>query len=195
MYFITNLCCVCCRFTDEAAEDYAATVAGVCDIFKRASDAGIICVVAAGNFGSSIRSYLPAACPTVATVTALENTRAASWSNFLPSYDSTDAEKAHVIAAPGASVLSSTSFAKEPSGYRVLSGTSMAGKLPVNAHLIVRGSLEHVACGLHTWTPSSQGAKCISAILTLLLLVLRNVVCWQCCLDKSGDSLQQMGCH
>jgi hypothetical protein len=47
----------------------------------------------------------------------------ASFSNFLQD-SSSDDDKARVISAPGVSIKSTTSYARDAAGYRVLSGTS-----------------------------------------------------------------------
>jgi subtilisin family serine protease len=107
--------------------DYQATLDLVCASFKAASDAGIVVVAAAGNYGTDLRGYLPASCPTVVTVTSMDpaSNTASSYSNYLPT-DAAPADKARLIAAPGNAILSTMSFAREASGYRELSGTSMA---------------------------------------------------------------------
>lgn len=114
-------------FVDPSSEDYADTLNAVCGIFKEASDAGISVIAAAGNYGSDIHGFIPAACPTVAVVTAVDSAASvpASFSNFLPATAS-DADKARVIAAPGVNIMSTTSYARDASGYRQLSGTSQA---------------------------------------------------------------------
>lgn len=114
-------------YVDPNAAGYAETYQSVCSVFQQASDAGILVTVAAGNYGSSMQGYLPASCPSVAAVTAVnaDGTGAASFTNFLPA---TAAEElgAHVIAAPGTNIRSTVSYARDASGYRSLSGTSMA---------------------------------------------------------------------
>jgi subtilisin family serine protease len=107
--------------------DYQATLDLVCAPFKVASDAGIVVVAAAGNYASDLRGYLPASCPTVVTVTSMDpgSNTVSSFSNFLPT-DAAPADKARLIAAPGNAILSTISYFREPSGYRELSGTSMA---------------------------------------------------------------------
>lgn len=69
--------------------------------------------------------YFPAACPTVVAVTAMDpaGNEPASFSNFLQA-DSSDADKARVVAAPGVNIKSTTSYTRDASGYKVLSGTS-----------------------------------------------------------------------
>jgi subtilisin family serine protease len=107
--------------------DYQATLDLVCASFKVASDAGIVVVAAAGNYASDMRGYLPASCPTVVAVTSMDpgSNSVSSFSNFLPTA-AEPADKARLIAAPGSAILSTISYAREPSGYRELSGTSMA---------------------------------------------------------------------
>lgn len=83
------------------------------------STAGVFVTVSAGNSAESLRNYLPAACPTVAVVTPMDpayNTPS-SFANYLPA-GAGDAEKAHVIAAPGNGILSTISYIKDSSGYR-----------------------------------------------------------------------------
>jgi len=43
------------------AEDYQETLQMVCGVMQQASDAGIVVVAAAGNFGRDMSAYLPAA--------------------------------------------------------------------------------------------------------------------------------------
>ncbi|WIA19223.1 hypothetical protein OEZ85_003863 [Tetradesmus obliquus] len=107
--------------------DYQATLDLVCASFKAASDAGIVVVAAAGNYGTDLRGYLPASCPTVVAVTSIDpaSNSASSFSNYLPA-DAPAADKARLIAAPGNAILSTVSYFREASGYRELSGTSMA---------------------------------------------------------------------
>jgi hypothetical protein len=47
----------------------------------------------------------------------------ASFSNFLRA-DSSDADKARVVAAPGVAIKSTISYTRDAAGYRALSGTS-----------------------------------------------------------------------
>lgn len=114
-------------YVDPASDSYRETVDVVCSVFQQVSDAGIMIVTAAGNYNSNLQGYLPAACPSVAAVTAVnaDGSAPASFSNWIPDSTSEDA-KSNVIAAPGTDILSTTSYARESSGYRVLSGTSMA---------------------------------------------------------------------
>jgi hypothetical protein len=81
--------------------------------------AGIVVVAAAGNYQESLLNYLPAACRTVAAVTAVDPSSGApsAFTNFLPA-DASDAQKARVIAAPGSGVLSTISIQRESSRYR-----------------------------------------------------------------------------
>ncbi|KAF8061332.1 apr [Scenedesmus sp. PABB004] len=113
-------------YLDPTSEDYDATAAYICSVFKEASDAGIGVVVAAGNYGSDLHYYLPASCPGIAAVTAVdaEGSAAASYTNWLPD-DDVD-EHHFVLAAPGTAIFSTMSLDKDSSGYKELSGTSMA---------------------------------------------------------------------
>jgi subtilisin family serine protease len=107
--------------------DYQATMDLVCASFKTASDAGIVVIAAAGNYASDTRGYLPASCPTVVAVTSMDpaSNTVSSFSNFMPT-DAAAGDRSRVIAAPGNGILSTISYAREASGYRELSGTSMA---------------------------------------------------------------------
>lgn len=64
--------------------------------------------------GDALRGYLPAACPSVAAVTAVDETgsAAASFSNFLEVNGATPEDQARIIAAPGTKIRSTISFAK-----------------------------------------------------------------------------------
>lgn len=99
-------------YIDPTSPDYAATRDAVCGVFAQASAAGVLVTTAAGNYGSSIRGYLPAACSTVAAVTAVDNdgSEAASYSNFLSTAEATPEEMARMIAAPGTDIMSTISF-------------------------------------------------------------------------------------
>lgn len=118
-------------FADPTSPDYATTLQYFCEVFKEASDAGIIIVAAAGNYGAPMQGYLPASCPTVAAVTALDVQRntPAAFSNYLTTSALAN-DKARVFAAPGSAVLSTMSLAQRSVDssypYRALSGTSQA---------------------------------------------------------------------
>ncbi|WIA19325.1 hypothetical protein OEZ85_003957 [Tetradesmus obliquus] len=105
---------------DPKSEEYAATVDAVCGVFAQAEAAGVFVAVAAGNYGDALRGYLPAACPSVAAVTAVDETgsAAASFSNFLEVNGATPEDQARIIAAPGTKIRSTISFAKDSTGYR-----------------------------------------------------------------------------
>lgn len=64
--------------------------------------------------GDALRGYLPAACPSVAAVTAVDETgsAAASFSNFLEVNGATPEDQARIVAAPGTKIRSTISFAK-----------------------------------------------------------------------------------
>lgn len=81
--------------------------------------AGVLVITAAGNYQDSLLNYVPAACPAVAAVTAVDpSSRAASpFSNYLPAH-APAADKARVMAAPGSGVMSTMSIQREPSRYR-----------------------------------------------------------------------------
>lgn len=79
----------------------------ICGIMRRASDAGIVVTAAAGNYATSMEPYLPASCPTVVAVTAVNigTNKPAGFSNFIPALNAGTSEstgtKALVMAAPG----------------------------------------------------------------------------------------------
>ncbi|KAF8055730.1 aprE [Scenedesmus sp. PABB004] len=113
-------------FADPASADWPDTLAAVCGVFAEASDAGIVVVTSAGNYGASLAGYLPASCPTVGVATALDAGGApAGFSNWLPAA-APPAERARVLAVPGVAVNSTLPRGAAASGYGVLSGTSMA---------------------------------------------------------------------
>ncbi|WIA10053.1 hypothetical protein OEZ85_010263 [Tetradesmus obliquus] len=114
-------------YVDPTSPDYQATLDMFCAPFNDANKAGVAIFAAAGNYGSSYRGYLPASCPSVMAVTAVDSTsnRPASFSSWLPD-SATAADKATVMAAPGTAINSTISFSVDPSGYRELSGTSSA---------------------------------------------------------------------
>jgi subtilisin family serine protease len=99
----------------------------ICGLTQALSDSGIVVTVAAGNEGADLSQRLPAGCPSVMTVTALESdgVTPAQFSNWLPATTST-AEKGHVVAAPGQLIFSTTSRSRIVSGYATMSGTSFA---------------------------------------------------------------------
>jgi hypothetical protein len=71
-------------------------------------------VVATPCTGASLRGYLPVSCPSVAAVTAVDETGAAAagYSNFLAANTATAEDQARVIAAPGTKIRSTISYAK-----------------------------------------------------------------------------------
>jgi subtilisin len=92
------------------------------DAVKAASDAGVLVVSAAGNSGCCNTVLYPAKLPESMAVAAVDaNDQRASFSSTGPEVD---------VAAPGVAILSTvpTGSCKlcDPSGYRTLSGTSMA---------------------------------------------------------------------
>lgn len=111
--------------------DYNTTLQWFCEVFRELSDAGVMLIAAAGNYGSSLYGYLPASCPVVAAVTALDvdQNMPASFSNYLPA-KATPYDKARTFAGPGVAVLSTMSTAQTSVNlaypYRELSGTSQA---------------------------------------------------------------------
>jgi subtilisin len=94
----------------------------VADAVQAASDAGILVVSAAGNSGCCDTVLFPAKLPGSMAIAAVDaNDQLASFSSTGPELD---------VAAPGVDILSTvpTGTCKlcDPSGYRSLSGTSMA---------------------------------------------------------------------
>lgn len=144
-------------FVDPASPDFKRTADAVCAVFKEAADAGVVVVVAAGNYGTNVQGYLPASCPTVATVTALDadGLSAATFSNYMASDAPVD-ELARVLAAPGTYIRSTIPYAQDASGYGLMSGTSMAAPhvSGVAANCIMSG-----AC-----TPGTTGMERLAAI-------------------------------
>lgn len=118
-------------YMDPQSPDYATTLQYFCAVLKEASDAGVVLVASAGNYASLIYGYMPASCPTVAAVTALDVRRnePAAFSSFLPDTAPAD-DKTRLFSAPGTAVLSTMSTAQaavDPKyPYRELSGTSQA---------------------------------------------------------------------
>lgn len=112
---------------DPTSTTYQQDLASICSVFVEASNAGIVVTAAAGNYGADMAGYVPASCPTVMAITAIDadSNSAASYSNFLTSAAKA-ADKSMLIAAPGSNIPSTMSFKKDPLGYRTLSGTSMA---------------------------------------------------------------------
>ncbi|KAF6252180.1 peptidase S8/S53 domain-containing protein [Scenedesmus sp. NREL 46B-D3] len=109
-------------YVSPDSDDAEDTLRIVCQIFQEASDAGVLVITAAGNYQDSLLNYVPAACPAVAAVTAVDpSSRAASpFSNYLPAH-APAADKARVMAAPGSGVMSTMSIQREPSRYSSLS--------------------------------------------------------------------------
>ncbi|AFN03482.1 subtilisin-like protease [Pyrococcus furiosus COM1] len=102
---------------DDAAEVISMSLGGSADdtylheIIKKAYEAGIVIVAAAGNEGASSPSY-PAAYPEVIAVGATDiNDQVPYWSNRQPE-----------VSAPGVDILSTY----PDDTYETLSGTSMA---------------------------------------------------------------------
>lgn len=94
----------------------------IADAVKVASDAGVLVVSAAGNSGCCDRVLYPAKLPESMAVAAVDSLdQRASFSSTGPEVD---------VAAPGVAILSTVPQGActlcDPSGYRTLSGTSMA---------------------------------------------------------------------
>jgi subtilisin family serine protease len=137
---------------DPSDVNYASTREAVCGVLREASDAGLLVVVAAGNYGEDLRAYLPAACgaPAVLTVTSVDSATgaASSFSNWLPAGAPSELAAA-LIAAPGGSILSTMTRSKDTDGYRQLSGTSMAAPhvAGVGAACILNGACQRSSTG------------------------------------------------
>jgi len=114
-------------FIDPSSPDYQTTMQLVCSVFAEATDAGVVIVVAAGNYGASIKGYLPGGCPSVAVVTAIDadGIAAAGYSNYMP-ITSAPLDLNRVVAAPGSFIRSTVPVSVDDSGYGIMSGTSMA---------------------------------------------------------------------
>ncbi|KAF8056376.1 thermostable alkaline protease [Scenedesmus sp. PABB004] len=113
-------------YIDPSSEDYDATRAYICGVMQEASDGGIAVVIAAGNYASDLHAYLPANCPCVASVTAVDDdgSEPASYTNWLP--EGQRNVDHFLLAAPGTGIFSTMSYEKDITGFQTLSGTSMA---------------------------------------------------------------------
>jgi subtilisin len=125
------------------------------DAVKAASDAGVLVVSAAGNSGCCNTVLYPAKLPESMAVAAVDaNDQRASFSSTGPEVD---------VAAPGVAILSTvpTGSCKlcDPSGYRTLSGTSMATPhvTGTGALLMSRGLTAAQAWTQITGTPKDLG--------------------------------------
>lgn len=105
----------------------------ICAAVKEATDAGVSVVVSAGNDGV-FGNYLsqPAGCPGVISVSSFSQDSRYSW---FSSYDGTVS-----VAGPGMDVLSTVPTTYAPSGYWVLSGTSMAAPAVAGVAALVAGT-------------------------------------------------------
>ncbi|KAI8476183.1 MAG: peptidase S8/S53 domain-containing protein [Monoraphidium minutum] len=101
----------------------------VCAAAAAAAARGAVVLAAAGNNGRDLRGVMPANCPGVIAVTALDSRDAgprghpkpAYFSNWLPA-NAPDADRARTVAAPGTAIQSTTLGA----AFTVASGTSAA---------------------------------------------------------------------
>ena len=135
------------------SSSYSQTLA---DAVKAASDAGVLVISAAGNSGCCNTVLYPAKLPESMAVAAVDaNDQRASFSSTGPEVD---------VAAPGVSILSTvpTGSCKlcDPSGYRTLSGTSMATPhvSGTGALLMSRGFTAAQAWTQITGTPKDLGS-------------------------------------
>jgi subtilisin len=130
----------------------ASSSQALADAVKAASDAGILVVSAAGNSGCCNTVLYPAKLPESMAVAAVDaNDQRAWFSSTGPEVD---------VAAPGVAILSTvpTGSCKlcDPSGYRTLSGTSMA-----TPHVTGTGALlmSRGFTAAQAWTQISGTAK------------------------------------
>lgn len=117
---------------------------------------GVTIAAAAGNYGRSIKSFVPALCPTVLSVTSLDQdaTAPADWSDFADAADAS--QKAHTIAAPGTGIVSTVPKSVDPSGYLELGGTSMVRASPRAALCIKLNCTSHHVCMTFTTSTSLE---------------------------------------
>lgn len=95
----------------------------ICKSIQAAVNRGIVVVVAAGNDGTDLAGFSPAACPAAVAVTAINpaTDAPAGFSNWL-NPNSPQSEMRRTVAAPGVNILSTL-----PDGtYDSWQGTSMA---------------------------------------------------------------------
>jgi len=130
----------------------------ICRAVERATNAGVLVVVAAGNSGPSVDTVAsPGVSPLALTVGAVDDTGILA--NFSSRGPTSDLSIKPEISAPGVSVLSTVPYSgatrSSPTGYMEMSGTSMATPHVSGAAALV--------LQLHpSWTPEHVKAALIS---------------------------------